>query len=470
MITRHGNSTYPTWSSFILLFKRSLSPLILVLIAGLCGQLLLSAPMLAQQPRVTVGTATGAAGTSVDLPVSFTAGATGVASMNFDLTLPTGLSYVSCTTGAAATAAGKSTSGNAVGNIIHVLIAGMNNNAIGSGSMGTISLSIAPGTPPGTLTVGISGIVASDVNAISVTSLGTNGSVTVSLPADTTPPIISAVGSSSVTASGATISWTTNEASDSQVDYGTTAGYGTSTTLNTSLVTSHSAALSGLASSTLYHYRVKSKDAANNLATSGDFTFTTSAPPDTTAPTVPTNLTATAASSTQINLAWTASTDTVGVTGYKIFRNGTQIATSTVTSYQSTGLTPSTTYSYTVSAYDAANNNSAPSTAASATTQAPPDTTAPSVPTNLTATAASSTQINLAWTASTDNVAVTGYKIFRNGTQIGTSTVTSYQNTGLTGSTTYNYTVSAYDAANNNSAQSSTASATTQAASDTTSP
>jgi len=92
------------------------------------------------------------------------------------------------------------------------------------------------------------------------------------------------------------------------------------------------------------------------------------------------------------------------------------------------------------------------------------DTTPPSMPEGLSATATSSSQINLSWTASTDNVAVTGYKIFRAGTQIGTSTTASYSDTGLAANTTYSYTVSAYDAAGNNSAQSSSASATTQAA------
>jgi hypothetical protein len=88
--------------------------------------------------------------------------------------------------------------------------------------------------------------------------------------------VISSVGSAGVTASGATINWTTNEASDAQVEYGTSTGYGSSTPLNTSMVTSHSVALSGLAAATLYHYRVKSRDAAGNPATSGDFTLTTS--------------------------------------------------------------------------------------------------------------------------------------------------------------------------------------------------
>src|SRR5271157_5667725 len=91
------------------------------------------------------------------------------------------------------------------------------------------------------------------------------------------------------------------------------------------------------------------------------------------------------------------------------------------------------------------------------------DTTPPTIPTNLTATAVSSSQINLSWTASTDNVGVTGYKIFRGGVQVGTSATASYSDTGLTASTAYSYYVSAYDAAGNNSGNSNTASATTQA-------
>ena len=79
------------------------------------------------------------------------------------------------------------------------------------------------------------------------------------------------------------------------------------------------------------------------------------------------------------------------------------------------------------------------------------------------ASATSASQINLSWTASTDNVGVTGYKVYRNGTQIATATTTSYSNTGLAASTAYTYTVSAYDAAGNVSGQSASVSATTQA-------
>jgi chitodextrinase len=93
---------------------------------------------------------------------------------------------------------------------------------------------------------------------------------------------------------------------------------------------------------------------------------------DITPPTVPTNLTTTPVSPTQINLGWTASTDDVGVTGYRIFRNGTQITTVTTNSYSNTGLAAATTYTYAVAAYDGAGNVSAQSSPpVSATTPAP---------------------------------------------------------------------------------------------------
>ncbi|MEK6287230.1 MAG: fibronectin type III domain-containing protein [Acidobacteriota bacterium] len=96
-------------------------------------------------------------------------------------------------------------------------------------------------------------------------------------PGDTTPPVISGVGASSLTSSSAVISWNTNEGSDTQVQYGTTASYGSGTSLSTAMVTSHSATVAGLSANTLYHYRARSKDAAGNLAVSGDFSFTTPA-------------------------------------------------------------------------------------------------------------------------------------------------------------------------------------------------
>ena len=99
------------------------------------------------------------------------------------------------------------------------------------------------------------------------------------------------------------------------------------------------------------------------------FALTVTAPVDTTAPTVPTKPNATAVSSSQIDLSWTASTDAVGVAGYRIYRSGTLIANTSSTSYQNTGLASNTTYSYRVSAYDAADNASAQSSPASAKTR-----------------------------------------------------------------------------------------------------
>ena len=182
------------------------------------------------------------------------------------------------------------------------------------------------------------------------------------------------------------------------------------------------------------------------------------------APSTPAGLSASAVSSSQINLSWSASTDNVGVTGYRVYRAGTLLATlGAVTTYQNTGLTPSTSFSYTVLAIDAAGNASTQSAPASATTQAAPDTTAPSVPGGLTAVAASSSQIKLSWSASTDNVGVTGYKVFRNGVQIAATGALTYANTGLLPATTYSFAVAAFDAAGNSSAQSAAVSKRTLA-------
>ena len=198
--------------------------------------------------------------------------------------------------------------------------------------------------------------------------------------------------------------------------------------------------------------------------------------PDTQAPSVPTGLTASATSVSQINLSWTASTDNTAVTGYKIYRctgssctPTTLVSSPSATTYSNTGLLASTAYTYAVSAVDAAANESAKSITASATTLSP-DTQAPSVPSGLSAMAVSSSQINLSWTASVDNNEVTGYKVYRcQGASCTPTTLVSspsgvtYSDTGLLASTAYTYAVSAVDAAANESAKSSSASATTQA-------
>ncbi len=175
---------------------------------------------------------------------------------------------------------------------------------------------------------------------------------------------------------------------------------------------------------------------------------------DTTAPTVPSGLSATAVDESRVDLTWTASTDATGVNGYKIFRNGTQIGTSISPSYRDTSCLPGTTYSYAVSAYDAVGNNSAQSAARSVTTPGSGDEQPPTVPANLRRTGVTKSSITIAWDASTDNLAVAGYRIYRNGAQVGTATGTSYTDSGLSANTGYTYQVDAYDAKPNYSARS----------------
>jgi len=183
--------------------------------------------------------------------------------------------------------------------------------------------------------------------------------------------------------------------------------------------------------------------------------------PDTQAPTIPASLSAANTTETTTDLSWTASTDNVGVTGYDVYQGASLIGTTTTTSYNATGLTASTTYSFTVVAKDAAGNVSAASNAASVTTLTPPDTQAPTAPTSLTATNTAQTTTDLSWTASTDNVGVTAYDVYQGASVIATTATTSYYVTGLTASTSYTFSVTAKDAAGNASGASNTVTVTT---------
>jgi len=176
---------------------------------------------------------------------------------------------------------------------------------------------------------------------------------------DVTPPIISNVAASNITTSSATINWNTNEASDSQVEYGLTTSYGNTTSLNTSLVISHSVGLSGLSANTLYHYRVKSKDAAGNLATSDDFTFTTSAGDIT--PPIISNVAASNLTTSSATINWNTNEASDSQVEYGLttsYGNTTSLNTSLVISHSVSlsGLSANTLYHYRVKSKDAAGN------------------------------------------------------------------------------------------------------------------
>lgn len=182
---------------------------------------------------------------------------------------------------------------------------------------------------------------------------------------------------------------------------------------------------------------------------------------DTEAPSAPTNLTASNITETSVDLSWNTATDNVGVTSYSIFNGTTEVGIATTTSFSVTGLTDSTNYTFSVRANDAAANQSGDSNTVNVTTLTPPDTQAPTIPTNLVASNTTQTTTDLSWTAATDNVGVTSYSIFSGTTQVGTTNATSFSVSGLTASTNYTFSVRANDAANNQSGDSNTVNITT---------
>lgn len=334
--------------------------------------------------------------------------------------------------------------------------------------------------------------------------------------------------------------------------------YRNSTAIGT--VTGTSFSDSGLTPSTVYSYQVTAQDAAGNVSDRSATTSVTTKPADTTAPTAPGQPTAGTVTAVSVALSWAASTDNYGVAQYVVLRNGVQVGTSTTTSFTDSGLAPSTAYSYTIQAKDAAGNLSTASPVRSVTTAAgnvatvyyslpsgwtranihyaptggtwtavpgvamqaactgwmssvinlgsatgmqaafnnnagtwdsrnganyalgtgvsavkngavttgtnpcTPDTTAPTAPANLRTTAVAANSVAVAWDAATDAVGVTGYYVYRDGTQIASVNGTSYTDTTVAASTTYSYTVKAFDAAANLSAASAALSVTTSAA------
>lgn len=321
-----------------------------------------------------------------------------------------------------------------------------------------------------------------DTGRLKMVTYGNGTQVTYSLDAagnrsnvattfDTTPPgAPGGLTASAVTGSQVTLTWSPATDNFAVAYYQVERCQGSGCSNFGSLASSGGTAYtdSGLAQVTSYSYRVRAVDPAGNLGAYS--AVVTAVTLDVTPPSAPGGLSAGSITGSQITLSWSASSDNVGVAGYRLERcqgsgcgGFAQIATSGSTSYTDSGLHDVTTYSYRVRAFDAAGNLSGYSAVVAATTL---DATPPSVPTGLVATTVSSSQINIAWNGSSDNVGVAGYRIYRctgsgcgSFAQVGSTGATSYADTGLTNNTIYTYAVAAYDAAGNVSGLSGAAAA-----------
>ena len=274
-------------------------------------------------------------------------------------------------------------------------------------------------------------------------------------PGDTTAPSQpSGLAVSAATQTSATLDW------GASIDNLGVTGYGVyrNNTL-VSTVNQPGASLTGLACGTAYTFAVDAVDAAGNRSTKASVTGTTAACADAPAPSAPGGVQASSRTATSIGLVWSASSDNVGVTGYGLYRAGALVSTVTSTSGVFSGLTCNTNYTLAVDAADAAGNRSAKTTLMVATT-ACPDTAPPSAPTGLSVSAVTQTGLTLAWGASSDNVGVAGYDLYRQGTKVGSSTALSYVFASLTCGTSYSLGVIAYDAVGNRSTQSTVTSTT----------
>ena len=241
--------------------------------------------------------------------------------------------------------------------------------------------------------------------------------------------------------------------------------------------TSPGASQSGLACGTSYAFAVEALDAAGNRSSRATLTTSTSAcstttppppPTDTQAPSTPTGLAVSSATRTSASLSWNPSTDNVAVAGYRSYRDGVYQSTTTQPPTTVSGLSCGTAYTFEVDAFDAEGNASNRASVIGSTL-ACPDTQAPSAPAGVVASSRTATSIALTWSASSDNVGVTGYGLYRGGSVVGTGTTTTGIFSGLTCNTNYTLAVDAYDAAGNRSAK-TTVMVSTTACPDTTPP
>ena len=284
------------------------------------------------------------------------------------------------------------------------------------------------------------------------------------------PTVPSGVTVTDITETRATVSW---EASTDNVEVAGYNVYVNDTKVNAAPVTGTTYDLTGLTEETEYTVTVTAVDTSENESVRSEAaTFTTlktEDPKDTEAPTVPANVRTSDVTETTAKVAWDEASDNVGVVGYNVYVNETKVNDELVTGteYDLTGLTEETEYTVNVTAVDAEGNESVRSEAVTFTTlktEEPADTEAPTVPANVKASEITYTKATIAWEASTDNVEVAGYNVYVHNTKVNASLVANptYDLTGLTEGTEYTVTVTAVDAAGNESEPSEAVTFTTE--------
>jgi parallel beta-helix repeat protein len=310
-----------------------------------------------------------------------------------------------------------------------------------------------------TTTVGLDAVDAAGNRSAQTTFF-----VTTTVCVDTQPPSApSGVTETSATESTISLSWSASSDNFGVAYYKV---YVNGATLGTTPQTSYS--VSSLVCGTSYAVAVEAYDAAGNHSSQGTATLATSAcpqvppsgpQPDTQPPTVPGGLTVQSSTQTSVTLSWNPATDNVGVAGYGAYQDSVRAGQTAQTNYTFTGLSCGTSATFSVDAYDAAGNRSAQASVIASTSSCP-DTQAPSQPTGLTLTSRTTSSLSVTWAASTDNVGVVGYGVYKAGTRVGTASSTNYTVTGLACGTSYTISVDAYDAAGNRSTQATATMAT----------
>ena len=278
--------------------------------------------------------------------------------------------------------------------------------------------------------------------------------------ADTEAPTApTEVTATDITTTTAKVTWTASTDNVGVAGYNVYVNDSETPVNGETLVTGTEYALESLTAGTEYKVTVKAVDAAGNVSEGAVYTFTTKNAADTEAPSAPTNVVVTDVTTTTAKVTWSEAKDNVGVVGYNVYLNEAKVNETliTTTEYDLTALTEETNYSVKVTAVDAAENESGRSEAATFTTPKTQDTEAPSVPAGVTASDVTQTGAKITWTASADNVGVAGYNVYVDETKVNTDKLVEgleLELTGLTPDTEYTVTVSAVDAAGNESGRS----------------